>query len=89
MGNKIIIKYDNEKIAELDTDTPSLDDLVNFITAKQDMDVSLIKCECASEGFDSTFFEQAMKEAITEELECLKLDKGSYEEANKAFSKNN
>lgn len=86
MGNKIIIKYNNKIIAELDTDTPSLDDLVNFITAEQDMDISLIKCECATEGFDSAFFEQAIKEAVKDELDCLKLDKESYEKAMNAFS---
>ena len=85
MANNIIIKYGDKKVAELNPDTPCLDDLVKFITDNQDIDISLIKCECLTDGFDSDFFEQAIKEAVTEELKCLKLEKDKFDVAMKNF----
>ncbi len=86
MANNIIIKYGEKIVAELNPDTPSLDSLVKFITDDQDIDVSLIKCECLTEGFDSDFFEQAIKEAVAEELKCLKLEKERFDAAMKNFN---
>lgn len=80
MANEIIILYRGQQIAKLKTNTPSLSELVKFVTDTEKIDVSQITCECPAENFDTDFFAQAVREAIEEEVSSLKLNKEKYDQ---------
>lgn len=82
MDNQIRIKYKKGNIvATLNSDTPSLDELVKFIVETKNIVLDEIKCECNEDNFDCSYFEQAIKDVIVEELDKLKIDDESYNEA--------
>lgn len=80
MANEITILYKGEIITKLKTNTPSLSELVKFVTDTENIDVSQITCECSTENFDADFFAQAVRETIEEELSSLKLNKDKYDQ---------
>ena len=81
MGNDISVKYKGERVATIKPDTPSLEELKTFVIRKRDnMDVKQIRCECDTEGFDGQYLEEALRQAIQEELEKLKLEKKAFED---------
>lgn len=80
MANEITILYKGQKIAKIKTNTPSLSELVKFVTDTENIDVSQIACECPAENFDTEFFAQAVREAIEEEISSLKLNKEKYDQ---------
>lgn len=81
MDNQIRIKYKGNIVATLNSDTPSLDELVKFIVETKNIVLDEIKCECDEDNFDCSYFEQAIKDVIVEELGKLKIDDESYNEA--------
>ena len=80
-NNQIRIKYKGNIAAALNSDTPSLDELVKFIVETKNIVLDEIKCECDEDNFDCSYFEQAIKDVIVEELEKLKIDEECYNEA--------
>lgn len=80
MDNQIRIKYKGNIVATLNSDTPSLDELVKFIVETKNIVLDEIKCECNEDNFDCSYFEQAIKDVIVEELDKLKIDDESYNE---------
>ena len=81
MDNQIRIKYKGNIVATLNSDTPSLDELAKFIVETKNIVLDEIKCECNEDNFDCSYFEQAIKDVIVEELDKLKIDDESYNEA--------
>lgn len=81
MDNQIRIKYKGNIVATLNSDTPPLDELVKFIVETKNIVLDEIKCECDEDNFDCSYFEQAIKDVIVEELGKLKIDDESYNEA--------
>lgn len=76
-----MIKYKGELVATIKPDTPSLEELKTFVIRERDnMDVKQIRCECDTEGFDGQYLEDAIRQAIQEELEKLKLEKETFED---------
>lgn len=81
MENKISIKYKDECIAIIDTNTPDLSSLKNFVINQinDGIDCDLIKCECDTADFDTNFLTTAIVNAIKDEIELLKIDKKEFE----------
>lgn len=91
MENKILIKYKDKSIAIIDTNTPNLSDLkqfvINQISDNAGIDCNLIKCECDNAGFDTNFLTTAIVSAIKDEIELLKIDKKEFETAMEQIEK--
>ncbi|MCI5670600.1 MAG: hypothetical protein SOR23_01320 [Candidatus Enterosoma sp.] len=78
MANEISILYNNELVTKLRANTPSMDELVKFITDTENINVSQITCKCDSDDFDADFFTDALREAIKDELSAMKLNKENF-----------
>lgn len=81
MDNQIRIKYKGNIVATLNSYTPLLDELVKFIIETKNIVLDEIKCECDEDNFDCSYFEQAIKDVVVDELDKLKIDEESYNQA--------
>lgn len=81
MENNIRIKYKGEVVTELSPNTPSLDAFVKFVIDSKNIDVEQIACECDAKDFDCSFFEQAIRETVSDELNLLAINHEKFQEA--------
>ena len=89
MENKILIKYGEDCITEINSDTPSLDGLKSFVIEKRDsIDVEKLECYCSTENFDNETFIKAIRESVSIILEKIKINKEQFNDALKTFENN-
>lgn len=89
MENNIKIFYKEEKIAEINSDTPDLSELKSFVLkhVEDEIDYESFSCTCSNSDFDSTLLIDAIKNSLKDVFEKLKINKEKYDVAIEQINK--
>lgn len=77
-NNKIEVFYNKDKICIIDSDSPSLSEIVNKVILRDIVDYNLIKCETNIDNFDTGGFEEVLINTIKSIKGQLKSNIDSY-----------
>jgi predicted component of type VI protein secretion system len=84
-SSKIKVKFPDNVVVEIDTDTPNLQELIKICTEIPNLDVNSIDVSYEFDTFDTEVFKEAIKEAINDFRVKIKIEEDSIKKIIKEF----